>query len=195
MTDIQDRIKDYIIEQLESTDIHNIKVKQLTSDLKISRSSFYTYYDSIFSVLQHIEDDFFDEFLDIVNGFWSLPLDRIFFKTPHPYMVKGFYYLKDHRRIPSVLWGPYGDMRFQYKCKKTIEDVFFPPEIARAFYPVNTKFHTHYAVGGHLDVINYWVQHDCPISPEELALFVYKKMFADLINTLYPDDRKIATFD
>jgi hypothetical protein len=194
MVDAQKRIEEYVITQLGSMDIHNIKVKQLTTDLEISRSTFYTYYDSTFSVLQSIEDRFFYDFGDIVSNFWSLPLDRKYFKTPHPHMLKGFNFLSDNRKIPAVLWGPYGDVRFQYKCKKTIEDVFFPPEIARAFYPVNTKFHTHYAVGGHLDTVNYWVQHDCPISPEELALFTYKKMFSDLINTLYPDDRKIATF-
>jgi hypothetical protein len=195
MTGIQKKIADYIIARLETTDIHNIKVKQLTTDLKIGRSTFYTYYDSTFSVLQHIEDEFFDEFLTFVSGFWSMPLDRKYFKTPHPHMVKGFYYLSEHRKIPAVLWGPYGDMRFQFKCKKTIEDIFYPPEIARIFYPLNTKYHIHYVVGGHLDTLNHWIQNDCPISPEELALFMYEKMFSDVINTLYPDDRKIAAPD
>jgi hypothetical protein len=50
-------------------------------------------------------------------------------------------------------------------------------------------------VGGHLDTLNHWIQNDCPISPEELALFMYEKMFSDVINTLYPDDRKIAAPD
>lgn len=195
MTGIQKRIEEYVIEQLKKTDIHNIKVKQLTADLNMSRSTFYTYYDSIFSVLQRIEDEFWDEFLSTVKGFWRLPLDRKYFKTPHPHMVKGFYYLSEHRRIPSVLWGPHGDVQFQFKCKKTIEDVFYPPEIARSFYPVNTKYHVHYVVGGHLDALNYWIQNDCPISPEKLALFLYKKMFSDVINTLYPDVRKIATLN
>jgi AcrR family transcriptional regulator len=193
MPDVQYRIRKYIIDQLEFTGIHNIKVKHLTDDLNISRSTFYTYYDSTFAALQDVEDDFFEDLLALVRGFWSLPLDRKYFKTPHPYLLKGFRFLSENRRVPAILWGPYGDMRFQYKCKKNIEEVFFPPEIAKAFYPINTNFHTHYAVGGLLDIINHWVQNDCPLSAEELAMLAYKKMFSDIIHTLYPKDRKIAT--
>ncbi|MGN1155087.1 MAG: TetR/AcrR family transcriptional regulator, partial [Agathobacter sp.] len=58
-TATQVRIKETLLKMLEVKPIHQIQVKALAAELGIGRSTFYAYYDSVYDLLQEIEDDFF----------------------------------------------------------------------------------------------------------------------------------------
>jgi AcrR family transcriptional regulator len=53
------KIQAQLLSMMENSDLHTIKVNKLTNALGIGRGTFYMYYDSIYEVLQEIEDKFF----------------------------------------------------------------------------------------------------------------------------------------
>ena len=53
-----------LIALMEEKPLDKIKVTELTQRAGISRSTFYSYYDSVYDVLQDIEDDFLSHIVD-----------------------------------------------------------------------------------------------------------------------------------
>ncbi len=174
------RIQKQLIELMKSQSIHTIKVNNLTNSLGIGRSTFYLYYNSIFSVLQDIEDEFFDELQTIATTFWSYPPNSHYLNEPHPIILKVMIFLKSKKDIGKVLWGPYGDHTFRIRCRKMIKNAFYPKHI---FPPSennsNTIYEAAFVIGGHLELVNCWMDNDCSLPPEELTLLIYKLMYSN----------------
>lgn len=162
---------------MESESINSIKVKSLTDSLGISRSTFYLYYDSVFAVLQDIEDVFFERLQEIESAFWYYPLDDRYLKEPHPVLLKVMHYLKGNSEVSSVLWGPHGDPMFQVRCKKMIRHAFFPESARHLMNPDITELEISFLIGGHLEMNNRWLNHKVEeISEEGMAMLVYRQL-------------------
>ena len=87
-------IRKQVLEALKTTDIHNVQVKAITDAIGISRSTFYIYYDSAYSVLQDIEDEFFNGLQAANASFWYYPLKKEYMTEPHPILLNVLRYLK-----------------------------------------------------------------------------------------------------
>lgn len=184
MNNAKSQIQSQLLKMLKTQDIYAIKVKTLTDSLHISRSTFYLYYDSVYSVLQDMEDTFFDKLQSITALFWQYPLDRKYMREPHPIMLQTLEFLDTHRELSFVLWGPHGDPIFQTRCKKMIQNNFFPDQIARSLYPDNTWLTVAYKVGGHLETLSYWWYKEKTISTREMATKSYHLLFGDVLKYL-----------
>lgn len=184
MTNAKLQIQAKLLEMLKTRDIHDIKVKTLTEDLHISRSTFYVYYDSVYGVLQEMEDTFFNELQSIAAPFWQYPLDRKYIEEPHPIILRVLEFLDMNRALSFVLWGPHGDPIFQTRCKKMIRNNFFPDQIAKSLYPDNTWLIVSYKVGGHLETLSYWWYKEQDILPQEMATKSYQLLFGDVLEYL-----------
>lgn len=175
------QIQDRLLEMMATQDIHNIKVKALTDSLSISRSTFYLYYDSVYDVLQELEDEFFEQLQTAALKFWQYPLSARYLKEAHPAFLKLFQIIKENRKLSIILWGPHGDPTFQTKCKIMIQKNLLPPAIAKSLYPDNTDLILMYKVGGHLEMINYWWGHIDEISVEQMAIINYRMLYMDVV--------------
>ncbi|HHT55978.1 MAG: TetR/AcrR family transcriptional regulator [Thermoanaerobacteraceae bacterium] len=179
MNSTKKQIQNKVLELMKTQTIDSIKVKTIVDSLKISRSTFYLYYDSVFSVLQDIEDTFFDELQDIAILFWSFPPNKCYFTQPHPVIHKALTHLYNHQEISSVLWGPYGDKVFQLRCKKMIMQSFYPSHIFAPSCSEEEYFIISFMVGGHLEMINRWLSEGCIYPIEDLVLLTYRLMFGN----------------
>ncbi len=176
-------IQKQILEVLKTTDIHSVQVKAITDAIGISRSTFYIYYDSAYSVLQDIEDEYLKG-LEAVNApFWHYPLKKEYMTQPHPVLLDILRYLKDHRDVSNTLRGPHGEMMFQIRCRKSLQQSLCPEPLMKVYYPEDTDLHVSYLIGGHLEVIHNWLSNDCTIPVEQFAVKLYQLMFSDLFNT------------
>ena len=97
MKNAKQRIRKQVLEALKTTDIHSIQVKAITDAIGISRSTFYIYYDSAYSVLQDIEDEFFDGLEKVNAPFWRYPLKEEYMTQPHPVLLDVMRYLRENR--------------------------------------------------------------------------------------------------
>lgn len=175
-------IQKQVLEALKTTDIHNVQVKAITDAIGISRSTFYIYYDSAYAVLQDIEDEYFKGLQETNAPFWRYPLKQEYMTEPHPILLNILNYLKEHRDISNTLRGPYGEVMFQLRCRKSLQQSLCPEALMKAYYPEDTQLHISYLIGGHLEVLQSWLSDDCPIPAEELAVKLYRLMFSNLFH-------------
>lgn len=179
MKNAKKHIQNQLLEKMKQQNIHTIKVSHLVDSINLSRSTFYLYYDSVFSVLQDIEDTFFDGLESIANNFWSYPPNNHYLNEPHPIILKAMYYLRDYKEIAKVLWGPYGDQLFKVRCRKMIRHAFFPKHIFKTFEKPDTIYNIAFMIGGHLELVNCWIDNDCSYDVEEITLLIYKLMYGE----------------
>lgn len=175
-------IQDKLLEFMKTQDIHTIKVKHLADSLGISRSTFYLYYDSVFSVLQDLEDDFFEQLQNIAALFWHYPLDKRYLNEPHPINLKVFNLLKKHQERFTILFGPHGDPVFQTRVNSMIQHHLCPMRIMKTLYPNHTELIVSYKIGGHLRQINCWLKNPHLATEKEMAIITYRDMFGDAFN-------------
>lgn len=179
MKNTKKQIQNQLLELLTIQDIHTIKVTQLTDALEISRSTFYLYYDSVFSVLQDIEDTFFEGLQSIAVMFWSYPPNSHYLREPHPIILRAMQYLQSHLEITRILWGPYGDQSFRIRCRKMIKQAFYPKHIFTPSAADDSLYYTAFMVGGHLELVNCWVETNCVYDAGDLTLLIYRLMYGN----------------
>lgn len=182
MKNAKQLIRKQVLEALKTTDIHNVQVKAITDAIGISRSTFYIYYDSAYSVLQDIEDEFFTGLQAVNASFWYYPLKKEYMTEPHPILLNILKYLKENREVSNTLRGPYGETMFQIRCRKCLQQSLCPEPLMKVYYPEDTELHVAYLMGGHLEIVQTWMSADCPIPEEELAVKFYRLMFGDLFS-------------
>lgn len=173
-------IQKQVLEALKTTDIHNVQVKALTDACGISRSTFYIYYDSAYSVLQDIEDEYFKGLQAVNASFWYYPLKKEYMQEPHPILLDILRYLQEHKDISNTLRGPYGEVMFQLRCRKCLQQSLCPEPLMKVYYPEDTDLHIAYIIGGHVEVLQTWLSNNCPVPAEEIAVKLYRLMFSDL---------------
>lgn len=173
-------IQKQVLESLRSAHIHDVQVKAITDAIGISRSTFYIYYDSAYAVLQDIEDEFFNGLQATNAPFWYYPLKKEYMSEPHPILLNILKYLKENRDVSNVLNGPYGEVMFQIRCRRCLQQSLFPEPLMKVYFPEDTDLHVTYLMGGHLEIIQTWMRDDCPISEGELAVKLYRLMFGGL---------------
>ncbi len=187
MKNTKDEIKNQLIKMLKNNHITKVKVKDITDALHIGRSTFYLYFDSVYSVLQEIEDEYFAELKKISASFWDYKIDPKYCETPHPLLYNSFSYMHENREISNVLWGPYGDPVFQVGCKRMLKEAFFPKNKAVELFPYDTELHTNFIIGGHMEILNLWLKNDHGVSAEDFACGMYFTMFTEVLHRMYPD--------
>lgn len=173
------QIQRQLLKEMKTRNIYNIKVKHIVDALHISRSTFYLYYDSVFAVLQNLEDHYFIGLQDIAITFWSYPPDSKYLSEPHPIILKVMTYLRENKELSKVLWGPHGDLMFKTRCRKMIRHAFFPEQIFSSNQKENFKYAIAFMIGGHLELVNSWIDDDCSYNAEDLTLLVYRLMYGD----------------
>lgn len=180
MKNARAQIRRQVLEMLHSTHIHDIQVKAVTGALGISRSTFYLYYDSVYAVLQDIEDGYFAGLEAANAGFWNYPLREEYMSTPHPVLLNILHYLRENREISNTLRGPFGEPLFQVRAKKCLQQNLCPQALMQAYYPEDTELCVSYLMGGHLEVIHEWMLGGCVMPDEVFCVKLYRLMFSDL---------------
>ena len=173
-------IQKQVLEMLKTTDIHSIQVKALADAIGISRSTFYIYYDSAYSVLQDIEDEYFSGLQAANATFWYYPLKKEYMSEPHPILLNVLKFLEKHRDVSNTLRGPHGEVMFQLRCRKVLQQSLCPEPLMKVYYPEDTDLRISYIMGGHIEVLQTWLSDNCPIPAEEIAVKLYRLMFSDL---------------
>ena len=180
MKNAKERIREQVLLALKNTDIHKVQVKSIVEAAGISRSTFYLYYDSVYSVLQDIEDEYFDGLRKANAFFWHYPLRKEYMSQPHPIFLNILGYLREHREVSNILRGPYGDVVFQIQCRKVLSQSLFPVELMKMYYPEDTELHIAFLLGGHMEAVQNWMSGGCVIPTEEFAVKLYQMMFSNL---------------
>ena len=160
---LEEHICEKFLDLVEKKPFYRIKVKELVEYAGIGRSTFYIYFDSIYAVVQKIEDDFMAGFIPdddaiaiMVNG----NIDVAYRQND---------YLKKHSRELILLTGANGDPMFEYKLEKRFRD------LNKAIWGKNdTRYSTAmkdclgaYLAAGNVAFIKWWTAHTGEYTEDE----------------------------
>jgi hypothetical protein len=159
------------IEMMRHKPCFEIKVTELVKYANISRSSFYTYFNSIYQVVQKIEDDFIaglpDERSVFLSGIKTGNYDALLSRLK---------YLKENAGILRALLGSNGDPTFLSKLihqtDKTLRKL--PKNADINLSDVETKLIIENIAGGTWQMYKWWVFHEEEIGIEDLTKLMRK---------------------
>jgi len=150
------KIRDCVIQQMKTKPFYKIKAKSVADQIGIGRSTFYAYYDSIFDVVQQIEDNL------IPNN--ELDPKRASFDTPYSELSQGVQnfinVFVENAEVISVLSGPNGDARFTSKLTLRVKKLFYEFGKSKGFNDVDSKIFSEFASSGYISSLLAYVREE-----------------------------------
>lgn len=169
-------IQEKFIDAMQDSPFYKIKVASFAKSIGISRSTFYFYYDSIYSVLESVEERFINGLVeenryDLSAGVFNDPsaLSAAMLRSSTEY-------LSNNLRTYRILSGPHGSTTFQNRMAARIKllidrifssFVFEAPEIQR-------KMIKEYIAGGQIFLLNWWSSQEHGVDLEALRDFDHR---------------------
>ena len=120
------KIHEEYISLYERKGLDGITIKELCEKIGIVKSTFYTYYDDKYSILDDISNELLGSLDNIIKDLKDVDIAIVDQGLPLVKASKVVEYIKEHRSEFKALLGPYGDPRFEIKWKNDIEKSFTP---------------------------------------------------------------------
>jgi AcrR family transcriptional regulator len=168
----QKALKDSLLELMRTTPIRNIPIKAICADAGVSRSTFYTYYDDQYDLLEEIQNETLNNF----DAEYSKHLKEPARREGSSYYEEGLRYIIDNHDSIQVLLGENGDINFQ---KKVIEERIMVTK-ERAEKSIDEKIKRSYSVffvNGSLAMLQDWIKHGMDVPISEMA-----KLYSEIAN-------------
>ena len=160
------RLRDGLLQLMESRPINEISVKELTELVDVNRGTFYFHYADIYELLHAIEDEFFTQFDSTLNQTPSLEAGE-----DHPYLTSIFGCLAENRDLCRIMLGPNGDMQFVERVKRLVDErcsylwrALIPEGDSRRF-----KLYNAFVINGCVGLIQQLVEEGSPYTPADIA--------------------------
>lgn len=154
-----------LMQLMETKDIKDISVKELSDLADINRGTFYLHYADVYDMLTQLENELFVEFYDIIDR--TLTPDSAIHSPATP-LCEIFSFLERHRDVARVMMGPHGDLAFVNRLKalvqERIDDILSSRRTA-----CDSCYIEAFAVSGCIGVIQTWLNQPEPPSSEAMA--------------------------
>ena len=152
-----------LIQLMETKDIKDISVKELSDLADINRGTFYLHYNDIYDMLEKMEDELFTEFNEILDR--NLTGDAI---SPETTLQEIFAFLERNRDFAKVNMGPHGDLAFVNRMKELVKErIYNIPDVKKG--DQNLAYIEAFIISGCIGIIETWLNHPSPKPPEEIA--------------------------
>lgn len=154
-----------LIQLMKEKDIKDISVKELSDLIDINRGTFYLHYNDIYDMLAKIEDELFLEFNEFLDH--NLAEEGTIL-SPYSTLLDLFTLLNKHRDLAQVMIGTHGDLAFVNRLKGLVEERL-RHLFETAHSASNYEYYYPFIVSGCVSVIETWLNHPSPLTPEEMA--------------------------
>lgn len=166
-----------LIDMMETTSFFDIKVKDFVEFAGISRSTFYLYFDSLYDVLQKIEDDFLD-------GMFSESVTVQTVKTrqmekPNAHFAIKVEYIERNKRLFSILLGPNGDPSFSARLVNRYKRIV--TESWRGNQTIDQEhieLLSEYVAAGQIQALKWWVSREPEMDLSDVMLTMERYLLA-----------------
>ena len=161
MTGTQRQICETLVDLMEDKPFDKIKVTELAAHAGVSRSTFYTYFDSIYDVLQAIEDEFLANIIDEKDIGLDNDMDVL---------AKNFVFVRDNLRTLQVLLGPNGEpsfsARFANRSRRVLSSI--ADDVRSPLTTTQLDIVNEFSKAGKLQVFRWWAVHKNDVSVNEI---------------------------
>ncbi len=156
-----------LTELMQTKQINEISVKELTDLADMNRGTFYLYYKDIYDMLEKIEDAMFERLNEIV----ALRDHEDLSAQTRLILLDLFRFIEENQEMCRVLLSPKGDISFLHRLNEVLREKCL--QFYRASEPGATEddfdYRYSFAVFGCAGIIRAWVMRDCSEAPEEMA--------------------------
>lgn len=147
-------LKDGLCTLLLKKPLEDISVKELCSLTKLNRGTFYLHYKNIRALVESIEDDFFYDFIAVIN---TPENKKASFAVL--YRICDFFY--KNRALCKIFLSDNGDKQFAVKFKKAFkensEHIFLKSYRIKSSYEFD--FYYSYFANGFAGILSFWFEH------------------------------------
>ena len=163
-----------LLDILEITPFQTIKVTEFVRFAGISRSCFYLYFDSTYSVVQKLEDDFIEGLTEenqvIIPHFSDYSSNRI-----DPRTIEKVEYIRQNIRTIRILTGENGDPSFQMRMANRTWRIF-RKQFAHCtkLSESQKKLVCEYMCGGQMNLYRWYANNENEISIYEVGTLLEK---------------------
>lgn len=163
----QNLLKNGLTELMLTKPVQNITVKELTDYVDLNRGTFYLHYKDILDLLEHLENDMLDEFVEINNSYKREELNG----RPFPLICDLYKFLGKNADFVKLVLSTNQELNFKNRLKDIIRERCINDwdKIFAHADPLLSDIYSSYVLSGCIGIIENWIQNDTRQSPEELA--------------------------
>jgi AcrR family transcriptional regulator len=162
-----------LMAELSERPIEEITVSDMCERAMVHRTTFYKHYEDKYALLEQGIRQMYD---DLLAEEEHKPPSAYSIEHPPPYFMRLFEHAAQHQRFYKLMVCGEGIGRFQKLVKEYIADVVSTKmgELAQAnqHFAVPIDMHAHYIAGATLSLIAWWLEHDMPFSPQQMAQYL-----------------------
>lgn len=149
-----------------------ISVRNLTTKAGINRSTFYQHYQNKWHLLDQMMNTHLQGLIEAVKPINLRPA-KSYISEPNPSFVRVFTYIEEHATFFRTMLGKKGVPLFQHRLIKKVsesisEEMNKNNDIKNQML-VYRPLVLQYITSAHLGLVIYWLEHEMPYSPREMA--------------------------
>ncbi len=162
--ELEQRIKASLLDELQKSSIDDITVVLIAQKCNISRTTFYSYYDSVYAVMQDIEDNYLDAFTEkMLKAVYNS-----YYKSENRASIFADVFIEDtdeNNLILRTMLGPHGDENFEAKLKKRLKELYMfnvNADSGKQLTPLQHDIILEYRVGGKIAAMKWFANNYSP---------------------------------
>lgn len=171
---------------MKQKNIKDITVKELCEYADINRGTFYLHYKDIYDMLDSIEQELNEKFLQIFQKYNSETNEDF----PYPLFLEIFKLVDDNAELFRVLIGPNGDISFIMKIFKLYNIHCLQSEFNKLSpqFSMNQVYYSNFILYGCVGLIEQWLSRDTKESPEKMAELITKLVSTGVLSLFNMSD-------
>jgi AcrR family transcriptional regulator len=159
--------------ELSERAFEEITVSDICERAMVHRTTFYKHYEDKYALLEQGIRQMYD---DLLAEEEHKPPSAYSLEHPPPYFVRLFEHAAQHQRFYKLMVCGEGIGRFQKLMKEYIAEVVADkmPELppSNQHFAVPIDMHAHYIAGATLSLMAWWLEHDMPFTPHQMAQYL-----------------------
>ena len=162
-------LKDGLTELMMTKPVQNITVRELTDYVNLNRGTFYLHYKDIQDLLEHMENEMLDEFVEITNAHQPQDMNG----KPFPLICDLYKFLGKNSEFVKLVLVTNQEYNFKERLKDIIQKRCMNDwiEVFDNTDPKLSEIYSSYVLSGCIGIIENWIKNDTRQSPEELARY------------------------
>lgn len=161
----QKLLREALIELIEERGFDALTVGEITERAMVSRAAFYRNYQDKYDLVEQI-------FAEVMQALFKAVSEPI---TEHPpqIWVRFFEHIAEYERLYRALLGRKGSSWFVLKMRASLADLLKEyerlPSVGQPGLPASDEFVRNLLVTMLVEAIAWWLEHDKPYPPQEMA--------------------------
>ena len=159
-----------LMAELAERPFEEITVTDICERAMVHRTTFYKHYEDKYALLERGMRQMYDA---LVAEAQHVPPSAFSVDHPPPYFVRLFEHVVEHQRFYKLMLCGEGIGRFQKLIKEYIAEVAEAKarelNLANQHLAVPLAMHVQFFAGGALSLLAWWLEHDLPFSPHQMA--------------------------